>query len=100
MTVLILGNATEGSVPVCSNGVFCRYRLSLFRRRNRSRMEIKRLLTEQDAIEFVLGLDQPADAESWRWSAVVTRIQRSLSVAGCLGRIARLTATAATDLLG
>ncbi len=34
------------------------------------RAEVHRLLTEQDAIEFVLGFDHPEGAVSRRWSGI------------------------------
>jgi hypothetical protein len=36
--------------------------------REQCRAEVERLLSEQDAIELVLGFERPADAESRRWS--------------------------------
>jgi hypothetical protein len=32
------------------------------------RDEVERLSSEQDALEYVLGFERPADAESRRWS--------------------------------
>jgi hypothetical protein len=37
------------------------------------RAEVKRLLSEQDSIEYALGFDRPADAASRKWSGIALR---------------------------